>query len=140
MASACSVVATFAEQAEGGRALNPYQTFNPSPSNSRLKPVSLSLNPRPKFPINLLKGPRGRLSEEPQTSSLNLDPQPKSQSISIPIYLVKGPRDRLSEEQRAWLLALESAFLDVEVFKVVEEEIQVQVLVAPAFSPRFLGT
>ena len=33
---------------------------------------------------------------------------------------VKGPRDRLSEQQRAWIAALTSAGLHVEVLKVVE--------------------
>ena len=33
---------------------------------------------------------------------------------------VKGPRDRLSEQQKAWILAIASAGMKVEVLKVKE--------------------
>ena len=33
---------------------------------------------------------------------------------------VKGPTDRLSEQQRAWILAMSTCGLDVEVCKVAE--------------------
>lgn len=44
---------------------------------------------------------------------------PKSKTAKL--SEVKGPRDRLSDQQRALILALTGAGLDIEIFKVSDK-------------------